>query len=324
MRVVITGAAGFIGSRFAELLLAEAERLGYDDVVLLDALTYSGRRENMERALSLGARFVHGSINDAAVLDQALAGAHAVVHLAAESHVDRSITGAHDFFVTNVLGTQQLLEGARRAGVSRFVHVSTDEVYGSIPSGSWREDHLLEPNSPYSASKAGSDLAALAYHRTYGLAVMVTRCSNNYGPRQFPEKVIPLFVTNLMDGRSVPLYGDGLNVRDWLHVDDHCRGILAVLEGGRPGEVYNIGGGTELTNRELTTRLLALCGADESSVTPVADRLGHDRRYSVDWGKIHAELGYEPRVPFETGLAETVAWYRANEAWWRPLKETVA
>ncbi len=324
MRVVITGAAGFIGSRFAELLLADAERLGYDDVVLLDALTYSGRRENMERALSLGARFVHGSINDAAVLDQVLAGAHAVVHLAAESHVDRSITGAHDFFVTNVLGTQQLLEGARRAGVSRFVHVSTDEVYGSIPSGSWREDHLLEPNSPYSASKAGSDLAALAYHRTYGLAVMVTRCSNNYGPRQFPEKVIPLFVTNLMDGRSVPLYGDGLNVRDWLHVDDHCRGILAVLEGGRPGEVYNIGGGTELTNRELTTRLLALCGADESSVTPVADRLGHDRRYSVDWGKIHAELGYEPRVPFETGLAETVAWYRANEAWWRPLKETVA
>ena len=324
MRVVITGAAGFIGSRFAELLLAEAEHLGYDDVVLLDALTYSGRRENMERALGLGARFVHGSINDAAVVDQALAGAHAVVHLAAESHVDRSITGAHDFFVTNVLGTQQLLEGARRAGVSRFVHVSTDEVYGSIPSGSWREDHLLEPNSPYSASKAGSDLAALAYHRTYGLAVMVTRCSNNYGPRQFPEKVIPLFVTNLMDGRSVPLYGDGLNVRDWLHVDDHCRGILAVLEGGRPGEVYNIGGGTELTNRELTTRLLALCGADESSVTPVADRLGHDRRYSVDWGKIHAELGYEPRVPFETGLAETVAWYQANEAWWRPLKETVA
>ena len=324
MRVVITGAAGFIGSRFAELLLAEAERLGYDDVVLLDALTYSGRRENMERSLSLGARFVHGSITDAAVVDQALAGAHAVVHLAAESHVDRSITGAHDFFVTNVLGTQQLLESARRAGVSRFVHVSTDEVYGSIPVGSWREDHVLEPNSPYSASKAGSDLAALAYHRTYGLSVMVTRCSNNYGPRQFPEKVIPLFVTNLMDGLSVPLYGDGLNVRDWLHVDDHCRGILAVLEGGRPGEVYNIGGGTELTNRELTTRLLGLCGADESSVTPVADRLGHDRRYSVDWGKIHAELGYEPRVPFETGLAETVAWYQANESWWRSLKETVA
>ena len=324
MRVVITGAAGFIGSRFAELLLADADRLGYDDVVLLDALTYSGRRENMEQALSLGARFVHGSINDPDVVDEVLAGAHAVVHLAAESHVDRSITGARDFFLTNVLGTQQLLEGARRAGVSRFVHVSTDEVYGSIATGSWREDHVLEPNSPYSASKAGSDLAALAYHRTYGLAVMVTRCSNNYGPRQFPEKVIPLFVTNLMDGESVPLYGDGLNVRDWLHVDDHCRGILAVLAGGRAGEVYNIGGGTELTNRDLTTRLLALCGADESSVRVVPDRLGHDRRYSVDWGKIHAELGYEPRVDFESGLAETVAWYQSNESWWRPLKETVA
>ena len=324
MRVVITGAAGFIGSRFAELLLADADRLGYDDVVLLDALTYSGRRENMEQALSLGARFVHGSINDPDVVDEVLAGAHAVVHLAAESHVDRSITGARDFFLTNVLGTQQLLEGARRAGVSRFVHVSTDEVYGSIATGSWREDHVLEPNSPYSASKAGSDLAALAYHRTYGLAVMVTRCSNNYGPRQFPEKVIPLFVTNLMDGESVPLYGDGLNVRDWLHVDDHCRGILAVLAGGRAGEVYNIGGGTELTNRDLTTRLLALCGADESSVRVVPDRLGHDRRYSVDWGKIHAELGYEPRVDFESGLAETVAWYQSNESWWRPLKETVS
>ncbi len=324
MRVVITGAAGFIGSRFAELLLADRDRLGYDDVVLLDALTYSGRRENMADALAAGARFVHGSINDAAVVDATLAGAHAVVHFAAESHVDRSIAGARTFFETNVLGTQQLLESARRAGVARFVHVSTDEVYGSIAEGSWREDHRLEPNSPYSASKAASDLAALAYHRTFDLAVMVTRCSNNYGPRQFPEKVIPLFVTNLMDGESVPLYGDGLNVRDWLHVDDHCRGILAVLAGGRAGEVYNIGGGTELTNRELTTRLLALCGADESSVRVVPDRLGHDRRYSVDWGKIHAELGYEPRVDFESGLAETVAWYQSNESWWRPLKETVA
>ncbi len=324
MRVVITGAAGFIGSRFAELLLADADRLGYDDVVLLDALTYSGRRENMAEALAAGGRFVHGSINDAAVVDAALADAHAVVHFAAESHVDRSIAGARTFFETNVLGTQQLLESARRAGVARFVHVSTDEVYGSIAEGSWREDHRLEPNSPYSASKAASDLAALAYHRTYDLAVMVTRCSNNYGPRQFPEKVIPLFVTNLLDGLPVPLYGDGLNVRDWLHVDDHGRGVLAVLEGGRPGEIYNIGGGTELTNRELTTRLLALAGADESSVRPVADRLGHDRRYSVDWTKIHDELGYVPRVDFDEGLAATVAWYREHEAWWRPLKTAVA
>ncbi len=324
MRVVITGAAGFIGSRFAELLLADADRLGYDDVVLLDALTYSGRRENMDEAIRAGARFVHGSINDAAVVDAALAGAHAVVHFAAESHVDRSIAGARTFFETNVLGTQQLLESARRAGVARFVHVSTDEVYGSIAQGSWREDHLLAPNSPYSASKAASDLAALAYHRTFDLAVMVTRCSNNYGPRQFPEKVIPLFVTNLIDGLPVPLYGDGLNVRDWLHVDDHGRGVLAVLEGGRPGEIYNIGGGTELTNRELTTRRRARAGADESRVRPGADRRGHDRRYSVDWTKIHDELGYEPRVAFDEGLAATVAWYREHEAWWRPLKSAVA
>ena len=321
MRAVITGAAGFIGSRFSEMFLAEAPRLGYDEIVLLDALTYSGRRENLEAVLTdARVSFVHGSIVDAATCEGALEGASAVIHFAAESHVDRSISGARAFYETNVIGTHQLLESARSRGVSRFVHVSTDEVYGTIPEGSWREDHLLEPNSPYSSSKAASDLAALAYHRTYGLDVCVTRCSNNYGPSQYPEKVIPLFVTNLFDGLQVPLYGDGLNVRDWLHVDDHCRGVLAVLEGGRAGEIYNIGGGTELTNRELTMRLLELCGADESSIEPVADRLGHDRRYSVDWTKIHTELGYSPRVDFEEGLAATVQWYRDNEAWWRPLK----
>lgn len=320
MRVVITGAAGFIGSRFTEILLDEAETLGYDDVVLLDALTYSGRRENMVATLAdPRVRFVHGSIVDAAVTDDVLSGAHAVVHFAAESHVDRSITGARPFFETNVLGTQQLLDSAQRAGVERFVHVSTDEVYGSIAEGSWGEDHILAPNSPYSSSKAGSDLAALAYHRTYGLAVMVTRCSNNYGPRQFPEKVIPLFVTNLTDGLKVPLYGDGLNVRDWLHVDDHCRAIMLVLGGGRAGEIYNIGGGTELSNLELTNRLLALCDRDHSMVEPVPDRLGHDRRYSVNWSKINRELGYVPRVDFEQGLASTVQWYHDNEPWWRPL-----
>ncbi|MHB1969849.1 MAG: dTDP-glucose 4,6-dehydratase [Acidimicrobiales bacterium] len=320
MRVVVTGAAGFIGSRFAEMLLDEAPRLGYDDVVLLDALTYSGRLENLEGALAdPRARFVHGSILDPTTVEAALAGAHAVVHLAAESHVDRSIAGARPFYETNVVGTHQLLESARRSGVERVVHVSTDEVYGSIAVGAWREDHLLEPNSPYSSSKAGSDLAALAYHRTFGLSVMVTRCSNNYGPRQFPEKVIPLFVTRLLEGRTVPLYGDGRNVRDWLHVDDHCRGLLAVLERGRPGEIYNIGGGTELTNLELTRRILALMGADESAIEPVADRLGHDRRYCVDWSKIRDELGYAPSVDFDEGLAATVAWYRENAAWWRPL-----
>jgi dTDP-glucose 4,6-dehydratase len=323
MRVVITGAAGFIGSRFAELFLENAERLNFDEVVLLDALTYSGRRENIANVVSDSrVRFVQGSINDSDVTDDVLHGAYAVVHLAAESHVDRSITGAKLFYETNVLGTHQLLESARRGGVERFVHVSTDEVYGSIGEGSWSEDHILEPNSPYSSSKAGSDLAALAYQRTYGLPVMVTRCSNNYGPRQFPEKVIPLFVTNLFDGEKVPLYGDGLNVRDWLFVDDHCRGLLAVLEGGRPGEIYNIGGGTELTNEELTARLLDLCGYDATMIEPVADRLGHDRRYSVDWSKIHDELGYAPQTSFDDGLRETVKWYHDNEAWWRPLKAT--
>ena len=322
MRVVITGAAGFIGSRFAELFLEQADRLNYDEIVLLDSLTYSGCRENMNGVLrDSRVKFVEGSINDEAVTNDVLAGTHAVVHFAAESHVDRSIAGAQAFFTTNVLGTQQLLESARRSRVERFVHISTDEVYGSIDEGAWREDHLLQPNSPYSSSKAGSDLAALAYHRTYDLDVTVTRCSNNYGPRQFPEKVIPLFVTNLIDGHKVPLYGDGQNVRDWLHVDDHCRGVLLVFENGRAGEIYNIGGGTELTNAELTTRLLELCGADDSMIEPVSDRLGHDRRYSVDCSKIRDELGYQPQVDFEQGLVATVKWYQENEAWWRPLKD---
>ena len=323
MRLVITGAAGFIGSRLSEIVMRDAEMLGYHEIVLLDALTYSGRRENLVNGLDdARVRVVHGSINDEKLTDELRAGAHAVLHLAAESHVDRSIAGAAPFFVTNVLGTQQLLESARRGGVERFVHVSTDEVYGSIDTGSWKEDHILEPNSPYSASKAGSDLAALAYHSTFGLPVMVTRCSNNYGIRQYPEKVIPLFVTNLMDGLHVPLYGDGLNVRDWLHVDDHCQGILRVLSAGRAGEVYNIGGGTELTNVEITHRLLALCGVGEEMITPVADRLGHDRRYSVDCTKISTELGYGPEVDFEAGLADVVRWYHDNESWWRPLKGT--
>ena len=248
----------------------------------------------------------------------------AIVHFAAESHVDRSILGAADFVMTNVVGTQTLLDVALHHGVDKFVHVSTDEVYGSIDTGSWAEDQPLEPNSPYSASKASSDLLARAYFRTHDLPVCVTRCSNNYGPFQFPEKVIPLFVTNLIDGASVPLYGDGANVRDWLHVDDHCRGIWLVLTGGRPGEVYNIGGGTELTNKDLTGLLLEATGTGWDLVERVTDRLGHDRRYSVDISKISDELGYQPQVSFEQGLADTVEWYRTRRDWWEPLKRRAA
>jgi dTDP-glucose 4,6-dehydratase len=322
VKVLVTGGAGFIGSNYVRTLL----RGGYPafadaDVTVFDLLTYAGTLTNLvEVADSPRYRFVRGDIRDAAAVAEVMAGADVVVHFAAESHVDRSITGAGDFVSTNVVGTQVLLQAALDAGVSRFVHVSTDEVYGSIDEGSWPETHPLEPNSPYSASKAGSDLLARAYHRTHGLPVCITRCSNNYGPHQFPEKVIPLFVSNLLDGRKVPLYGDGRNVRDWLHVDDHCRGIQLVVEKGRDGEVYNIGGGTEMSNRELTHLLLDAVGADESMIQPVADRLGHDRRYSVDWSKIADELGYAPQVPFAQGLAETVAFYRDRRDWWEPLK----
>lgn len=320
----MTGAAGFIGSNFVRRMLTGAYP-GHPDtaVTVLDKLTYAGVRANLDPvAGSPRLRFVQGDICDGALLADLVPGHDAIVHFAAESHVDRSISGASDFVLTNVLGTQKLLQAALDAGVGRFVHVSTDEVYGSIDQGSWTEDRPLQPNSPYSASKASSDLLARSYHRTFGLDVVITRCSNNYGPYQFPEKVIPLFVTNLMAGQRVPLYGDGLNVRDWLHVDDHCRGIQLVLDGGRAGEIYNIGGGTELTNLELTRRLLRAMHAEDDMVQPVADRKGHDRRYSVDIGKISAELGYAPQVDFESGLAQTIEWYRAHEDWWRPLKES--
>ncbi|WP_253834064.1 dTDP-glucose 4,6-dehydratase [Actinokineospora globicatena] len=326
MRVLVTGGAGFIGSHYVRQALSGAYPTLVDaEVVVLDKLTYAGNRANLDPvADSERLRFVEGDICDPEVVKATMAGVDLVVHFAAESHVDRSILGAADFVLTNVLGTQVLLQAAVDAGVSRFVHVSTDEVYGSIDEGSWSESVLLEPNSPYSASKASSDLIARSYARTHGLPVSITRCSNNYGPYQFPEKVIPLFTTNLMDGEKVPLYGDGLNVRDWLHVDDHCRGIQLVADGGRAGEIYNIGGGTELTNRELTSLLLAATGTDESFVRPVIDRKAHDRRYSVDITKISTELGYQPRVSFQDGLAATVAWYRDNRAWWEPLKNRAA
>jgi dTDP-glucose 4,6-dehydratase len=322
VRVLVTGGAGFIGSNYVRATLqGRYPALADAEVVVLDSLSYAGTLTNFaEVGDSPRLRFRHGDIRDAAVVADIMVGVNVVVHFAAESHVDRSIEGAADFASTNMVGTQVLLEAALDVGVDKFVHVSTDEVYGSIEHGSWPETHPLEPNSPYSASKAGSDLLARAYHRTHGLPVCITRCSNNYGPHQFPEKVIPLFVTNLLDGKKVPLYGDGFNVRDWLHVDDHCRGIQLVAERGRPGEVYNIGGGTELTNKELTYLLLDAVGADESSIQPVPDRKGHDRRYSVDWSKIRDELGYYPQVAFDEGLAATVEWYKQSRDWWEPLK----
>ncbi|WP_370946753.1 dTDP-glucose 4,6-dehydratase [Amycolatopsis sp. cg5] len=326
MRVLVTGGAGFIGSHYVRQVLTGAyPSLSGAEVVVLDKLTYAGSEENLAPvADDPRLRFVRGDICDPVVVAEVMTGVDLVVHFAAESHVDRSILGSADFVLTNVLGTQTLLQAALSANVGKFVHVSTDEVYGSIQEGSWSEDHILEPNSPYSASKASSDLLARSFFRTHGLPVCVTRCSNNYGPYQFPEKVIPLFVTNLLDGRNVPLYGDGLNVRDWLHVDDHCRGIQLVADGGRAGEIYNIGGGTELSNRELTEQLLAAVGAGWERVEPVEDRKGHDRRYSVDITKINSELGYTPLKTFEDGLAETVRWYTENRQWWERLKDRAA
>ncbi|XHM64669.1 dTDP-glucose 4,6-dehydratase [Streptomyces nigra] len=317
MNLLVTGAAGFIGSAYVRALLARRSA-DAPHVTVLDKLTYAGSRDNLP-ADHPRLTFVRGDIRDAALVDKLMAEAGQVVHFAAESHVDRSITGAGDFVLTNVVGTRVLLDAALRHGVGPFVHISTDEVYGSLATGSAREDDPLRPSSPYSASKASADLLALSYHRTHGLDVRLTRCSNNYGPRQFPEKVIPRFVTRLLDGHPVPLYGDGRHVRDWLHVDDHCHGVELVRTRGRPGETYNIGGGTELSNKELTALLLDACGAGWDRVEHVEDRKGHDLRYSVDWTKARTELGYRPRRDFTTGLAETVVWYRENRAWWEPL-----
>ncbi|GGS81437.1 dTDP-glucose 4,6-dehydratase [Planobispora rosea] len=322
MRILVTGGAGFIGSHYTRSLLRGAYP-GFEDarVTVLDKLTYAGNLANLAPvAEHPGYRFVQGDIADESLLADVVPGHDVIVNFAAESHVDRSIADAGDFVTTNVLGTQRLLQAALEGGVGTFVQVSTDEVYGSIARGSWDESQPLLPNSPYSAAKASGDLFCRAYARTHGLDVRITRCSNNYGPYQYPEKIIPLFVTNLIDGRRVPLYGVGRNVREWLHVDDHCRGIQLVLEKGSPGEVYNIGGGVELTNLELTERLLAAFGAGWDMVVRVPDRLGHDLRYSVDSSKIRA-IGYEPRVDFGDGLAEVVQWYRDHQDWWRASRE---
>jgi len=326
MKLLVTGGAGFIGSNFVRRgLHDELPGLEGSEITVLDALTYSGLLANLESVSSSPRfRFVEGNITDIGLLKDIVPGHDAIVHFAAESHVDRSVTDAGIFVETNVVGTQRLLDAALQAGNPKFVHVSTDEVYGSLESGEWDEHQPLLPNSPYAASKAASDLLVRSFHKTHGLHTVTTRCSNNYGPHHFPEKLIPLFVTNLIDNIPVPLYGDGENVRDWLHVDDHCRGIALALLKGRSGEIYNIGGGTELSNKQLTGLLLEATGTSWDLVTYVEDRKGHDRRYCVDITKISTELGYAPRVSFAEGLAEVVEWYRDNRSWWEPLKDRAA
>ena len=322
MRLLVTGGAGFIGSNYIRMIFNGS--LGsVNSIFVLDKLTYAGARGNLPEVTGqLGFRFEKGDICDSQLVSQLLVDVDAVVNFAAESHVDRSINSAAEFVSSNVAGVQVLLDAIKASGRKiRFLQVSTDEVYGSTEAGSWDEDSPLLPNSPYSASKAGGELLARSYHRTHGMDVVITRCSNNYGTHHFPEKLIPLFITNLLEGKKVPVYGNGKNVRDWLHVDDHCRGIHAALMNGKSGEVYNIGGGRELTNLEITHLILEAMGADDSSIEYVEDRKGHDLRYSVDWTKINRELGYEPQVKFEDGLRDTIEWYQNNRAWWEPLKK---
>lgn len=320
MKLLVTGAAGFIGSNFIRMLARERRDV---QVIAYDLLTYAGNLENLDGCLDgIARRFVRGDICDTQTLEPLFAsGFDAVVNFAAESHVDRSIHGTQEFVRTNITGTQVLLDLALRHKVSRFLQISTDEVYGSLgPAGLFSESTPISPNSPYSASKAAADLLVQAYHHTFGLPTLITRCSNNYGPYQFPEKLIPLFVTHLLDGKKVPLYGDGLNVRDWIHVDDHCRGILAVLEKARPGSVYNLGGECELPNIAIARRILQELGQDESMIQYVKDRPGHDRRYAMDISRVSRELGWKPVVPFERGITETIQWYRNHESWWRRIK----
>jgi dTDP-glucose 4,6-dehydratase len=325
MRILVTGGAGFVGSHYVRTLLHGGyPGYGHAQVTVLDKLTYAGNLANVEPiANSPRFSFVRGDICNAELLASVVPGHDIVINFAAETHVDRSIAGATGFVASNVMGVQVLLQACVDAKVARVVQVSTDEVYGSVASGSWSEDAQLEPNSPYSAAKAGGDLMARAYARTHGLDVSITRCCNNYGPYQFPEKVIPLFVTNLLDGLKVPLYGDGRNVRGWVHVDDHCRGIQLVLERGQPGGVYHINGDVELSNVELTQALLDCCGAGWDMVTHVEDRKGHDRRYSLDDSVLRG-MGYGPQIPFSEGLPATVRWYQQNRRWWEPLKEPQA
>ena len=318
MRLLVTGGAGFIGSNYIRMLV-NGELKGISKIIVLDKLTYSGNKQNLIDLDSSSYEFVQGDICDTDLVLKLSKQVDAIVNFAAESHVDRSINSSREFIQTNVLGTHTLLESARKSNVEIFLQVSTDEVYGSITEGSWDEDFPLKPNSPYAASKASADLISQAYYRTYGMDVRITRCSNNYGPYQYPEKVIPLFITNLIQDKKVPLYGQGLNVRDWLHVTDHCRGIHLVLTKGKPGDVFNIGGGRELSNLELTRVILEAMAASEERIEEVVDRLGHDFRYSLNIEKITKQLGYKPEVDFEEGISQTIEWYKSSKKWWGPL-----
>ena len=323
MNLMITGGAGFIGSRFAEMLVTKEIPNLYSSITVVDNLTYSGNLSNLDAVISTPEFYFHkadicNKTDIESLIEQR--SITVIVNFAAESHVDRSIESAFEFLNTNVMGTQNLLDLAKKHGINRYLQVSTDEVYGSIPAGSWEEDEPLKPNSPYSASKAGADLLVLAYGKTYGMNVGITRCCNNYGLRQYPEKIIPLFVSNLIDGKRVPIYGNGNQIREWIHVDDHCRGVFAVLHNGNPGEVYNIAGTDEFQNIELARKIIAYFGKTEDEAFEfVADRKGHDIRYSLTGNKIRKELGIEPQIDFETGLKATIDWYVANESWWRPL-----
>jgi len=320
MRLLVTGGAGFIGSNYVRMLI-HGELKGISKIIILDKLTYSGNKQNLVDLDPSSFQFIQGDIGDSELVSKLSKQVDAIVNFAAESHVDRSINSSREFVQTNVLGTHTLLESARKSNVEIFLQVSTDEVYGSIIDGSWDEEFPLKPSSPYAASKASADLISQTYHRTYGMDVRITRCSNNYGPYQYPEKVIPLFITNLIQDKKVPLYGQGLNVRDWLHVKDHCRGIHLVLKRGKSGDVFNIGGGRELSNLELTKIILKAMGAGEERIEEVADRLGHDFRYSLNIEKIARQLGYKPEVSFEEGISQTIEWYKSNEKWWEPLVE---
>jgi dTDP-glucose 4,6-dehydratase len=319
VRLLVTGGAGFIGSNFIRRVL-DGSLPGFSSVTVLDKLTYAGTLTNLKNLKSSDYEFVHGDICNADLIEGLLPGFDVVINFAAESHVDRSIAGAKDFVVTNVLGVQTLLDAVKNSSVQTFIQISTDEVYGSIAKGSWPETDPLLPNSPYAASKAAGDLLARSYQKTHGMDIRITRCSNNYGPNQFPEKVIPLFITNLIEGKKIPVYGSGINIRDWLHVDDHCSAIYKAITKGKAGEIYNIGGGLELNNLELAKQILSAMNKSESEIEYVQDRKGHDLRYSVNCSKANKEIEYYPKVKFTDGLLETIKWYVENEEWWKPLK----